>query len=89
MVVFFNTYFEPCNQYVICLSFIAFERCFMHDIQTAVICTHIENWTHVNHYLTAHRVWCSHLMSPLYESTRYGAQRPFKCAEQSRRGLEL
>jgi hypothetical protein len=39
---------------------------------------------YINLYLTAHRVWCGHLMSPPYESTQYGAQRPFKCAVQLR-----
>ena len=48
MMGFLNTYFEllqfieiiyitsKCNQYVICLSFIAFVRLFMRNIQTAV-----------------------------------------------------
>jgi len=38
---------NKCNQYVICLSFIPFVRLFMRYIQTAVISTPTENWTHV------------------------------------------
>ena len=59
MVGFLNTYFEllqfietihitnKCNQYVICLSCVPFLRLFMRNIQTDVISTPIENWTHV------------------------------------------
>jgi hypothetical protein len=35
-------------------------------------------------FILAHRVWCGLLICPAYESTRYGAQRPFKCAVQLR-----
>ena len=80
MVEFLNTYFEllqfleiiyitnKCNQYIICLSFIPFVRVFMHNIQTAVMSTPTENWTHVYMNLFTQNSQYYHLLSIYYSS---------------------